>query len=364
MSRPTLDERVRVYTTVRTAHLERAKQLTPATILYRGRRYDFDEDVARGVDLVHASPLRSALLLLTSTTSVVEINEPLMLSSLAGCRLALLALTLRRIATGRRARVVTYAIENADPFAGPAAGGVRAAVRRRLQLALARGIARRVDRIAYGTSAAALLYEQRLPELVRATARIVPALPAARTVPGAKRPGSVVFLGAFAERKGLPVLLAAWDSVRAAQPEATLTLLGKGALEGEAHRFAADRPEVRVLVDPPRDRIFAELDAAQVLVLPSQPRPSWREQVGLPIVEGLSAGCSIVTTAETGLASWLADHGHAVVTDPDDAAALAAAIGAQVALARPADDVLADLPVRDGRLAADDWLFQREDAHP
>jgi glycosyltransferase involved in cell wall biosynthesis len=90
-------------------------------------------------------------------------------------------------------------------------------------------------------------------------------------------------------------------------------------------------------------------------VLPSQPSATWREQVGLPIVEGLSYGCTIVTTTETGLAGWLSEHGHRVVAADADDGELAAAVAA--ALLNPVEDVVASLPDHDGRLAADAWMF-------
>jgi glycosyltransferase involved in cell wall biosynthesis len=114
-------------------------------------------------------------------------------------------------------------------------------------------------------------------------------------------------------------------------------------------------------VDPPRAQIHQLLASSQVLVLPCQPTPSWREQVGLPIVEGLSYGCTVVTTTETGLASWLAAAGHQVTSADATAEELAAAILAAVRHPLQAGDVLASLPDVDGRLAADDWLFRRTD---
>ena len=74
-------------------------------------------------------------------------------------------------------------------------------------------------------------------------------------------------------------------------------------------------------------------------------------------MEGLAHGCSVLTTTETGLASWLAEHGHGVV-DPDAASSeVAAQVVALLDAARPAASVLADLPARDGRLQADTRLF-------
>ncbi|MFP3393480.1 glycosyltransferase family 4 protein, partial [Brevibacillus sp. SIMBA_076] len=118
------------------------------------------------------------------------------------------------------------------------------------------------------------------------------------------------FLGAFEERKGLPLLLAAWPLVRERRPDARLLVMGKGALEVLAREAVAIDASIELLVDPSRDTISGALAGAKALVLPSQRRPRWREQVGLPIVEGLAAGCVVVTTSETGLADWLTEEGH------------------------------------------------------
>jgi hypothetical protein len=65
----------------------------------------------------------------------------------------------------------------------------------------------------------------------------------------------------------------------------------------------------------------------------------------------------VLTTTETGLASWLAGHGHAVVEPDASAAEVAAQVVRLLDEGRPSASVLADLPDRDGRLEADAWLF-------
>jgi glycosyltransferase involved in cell wall biosynthesis len=167
----------------------------------------------------------------------------------------------------------------------------------------------------------------------------------------------VLFLGAFDERKGLRVLAAAWPEVHRQRPDARLTLVGKGPLAGLAEDLAADRPEVDLVVDPPRPRIHEALRSAALVVLASQRTATWREQVGLPLVEGLAHGCAVVTTAETGLADWLAADGHRVVDVSAGSGALAAAIVAGLDERRSRASVLAGLPEIDGRLAADAWMF-------
>lgn len=353
--------RVRIYESVRSAHLERAHRLEPAAIVYRRRRYDFDEALTRGLELRRTSPLGVARLMATSRPREVEINEPMSDGPLFTA-LALLGLDLRRLLGRGPAVVTTYAIANLDPvvilrrFSGP-----RTRLRLALYRVLSRFIWRRVDRIVYGTDAARELYHEAFPQRPQLAETTVTALPVARPVAdSAKRDGTVVFLGALVERKGFPLLLAAWPLVHERRPDATLTIVGKGALRELAAAAAAADPSIELLVDPPRERIFAVLDSSCSLVLPSQPMRAWREQVGLPIVEGLSSGCSIVTTTETGLAEWLAEHGHAVLPPDADAAALAAAIVAQLDARRPASSILADLPDVDGRLAADRWLFRSD----
>lgn len=350
---------MRIYESVRTAHLERAHQLEPAAIVYRRRRYDFDEELTRGLELRRTSARGVARLMFASRPREVEINEPMSDGPLFTA-LALLGLELRRVLGGERAIVTTYAIANLDPvvilrrFRGP-----RSRVRLAVYRVLSRWIWRRLDRIVYGTDAARDLYHEVFPSRPDLEETTIAALPVPRDVrDDQKQDGTVVFLGALVERKGFPLLLDAWPLVRAQRPEARLTIVGKGALADRAERAAASDPSIELLVDPPREQIFAVLDASRTLVLPSRPMPAWREQVGLPIVEGLSSGCSIVTTTETGIADWLAEHGHAVLPADADAAALADAIVSQLDAGRPASSVLADLPEVDGRLAADRALFR------
>ncbi|HEX8510411.1 MAG TPA: glycosyltransferase, partial [Propionibacteriaceae bacterium] len=100
-----------------------------------------------------------------------------------------------------------------------------------------------------------------------------------------------------------------------------------------------------------------QLRQSQVLVLPSQSNPGWREQIGLPIMEALAHGCSVVTTSDTGLAQWLTEHGHSVISSSGSASHLADAMVTRLRAPLDESEVLASLPGRDGRLVADDWLF-------
>ncbi|NYD87448.1 glycosyltransferase [Cellulomonas oligotrophica] len=352
--------RVRLYETVRTAHLERAHELAPASIVYRRRRYDFDADLAAGLDLVEAGPLRAAWVLARSDVREVEVNEPLMVSSLRRTALALAAVdTAARLRRRPRPVVVTYAIANDDPWRPPARPGLPGRARRALDRWLVGHVARRVDRVVHGTQASLDLYRRLTPALLeRAAHTLVPALPAPCPCgPPAPAAGGVLFVGAFEARKGVPELLAAWPSVVARRPDARLTLVGTGPLLDEVRAFAASRDEVTVVVDPPREQVHALQRTHAVAVLLSQRTRTWREQVGLPVVEGLAHGCAVVTTTEGGLAGWLEEHGHRVLDPAAPAADVAAAVVALLDAGRPAADVRADLPAVDGRRAADAWLL-------
>jgi glycosyltransferase involved in cell wall biosynthesis len=351
-------QRARLYQTLRTAHLERAVVLPPATIIYRDRRYDFDTELASRLDLVRTGTLGAARYLFWSDITEFEINEPLMRNSIRGSALALLALGARRRLRGKKALVVTYAIENLDPFARRAAG-VRGRLSRAFDRTLSRYVWRHTDRIAYGTSAARDLYAEAFPPpRARVKHIVIPMLPEPCSCLDIGRvENRVVFLGALSERKGFPLVVAAWPLVAAKNPLASLVIMGKGALEAEAVALAGTTENVTVLIDPSRAEIHRQLRAANVVTLPSQPTSNWREQVGLPITEGLAHGASIVTTTQTGLAEWLREHGHEVIAPGGSAAELADAILRILGRSVSADEVLADLPARDGRLAAADWLF-------
>lgn len=358
-------DRVRVYEALRTAHLERFQVLEPATVLFAQRNYDFDAGLLAGLDVQQHRGARDLFLrVLRSGATQLEINEPLMLSGVKHSLAAVVAARLGGLRRRSRTRVVSYAIENADPFTS-ANPRLRSWWRRLAYRQAVVFLTGQVDRLAFGTPGAEAAYA---PVMQRFTGEssLLPALPTAcETCPepsDGPRDGpvrhDVVFLGAFDDRKGLRQLLEAWPGVVTAFPDARLRILGKGALQGLAEGSALTQDEVSVTLDPSRPEIHKALREAKVLVLMSQPSPTWREQVGLPIVEGLSHGCEIVTTTETGIASWLSAHGHGVLdatcTSPQQ---LAAAVTRALESSRTPRQVLADLPPVDGRLAADRWMF-------
>ncbi|QCB94430.1 glycosyltransferase family 4 protein [Cellulomonas shaoxiangyii] len=351
---------VQLYDQARTAHLERQLADPRLTLLYTAPRYDFDTDLAGRIDARRTGTAAAARLIWRSRVEVLEITEPAFLAGVVRAATCLATLRLRHLVLRRPVpRVVTYVIGNSDPRREYRPRSAREHATFRAKWWLSRAVARTVDRLVFGTPEAEATYRSLYgPPRPGQEVRTVTALPMPCTCPeAAGEPGRVLFLGALVARKGLPVLLDAWPAVAAALPSATLTVVGTGPLEDAVRALAEADERVRLVVDPPRDRIHAELRAATVLVLPSQASPTWREQVGLPIVEALQHGCTVVTTDQTGLAPWLAEHAHRVVPTSDAPEPLGAAVLAALRAPIPRAEVLASLPDRDGREEAHAWLF-------
>lgn len=349
---------LRIYDEARTAHLERLRSTRPGDFLYRYTRYDFDPAMAQAVGARRVSRLQAVWTILTSQWEIVELNEPGLIKAWPSTVAYALAARLRQLLSRKPRRIAFYAIENADivenlsSFARIPNWAAHALV-----WSVLRTISPAGTRIAFGTRQARDQYlsiDSRLN--CRTEVNEVPALsaPCLLCEPAAKLE-RIVFLGAFEERKGIRNVIHSWDKVHHQNPEAELYLLGKGPLSEEVRSWSSGRAEVALLEDPERDRIHAVLNTSKVLVLPSQRSHRWREQVGLPILEGLSHGCHIVTTDQTGIAPWLSEHGHRIVP-ASGSDQLDAALTAALRDVRGPTDIRADLPALDGRIEADHWM--------
>jgi glycosyltransferase involved in cell wall biosynthesis len=76
----------------------------------------------------------------------------------------------------------------------------------------------------------------------------------------------------------------------------------------------------------------------------------------LPIGEALAHGLTVVTTNETGLATWLADNGHTVIDEKHVATELGDAIVTALKNQLQPSAVETALPSIPGRIEADKWL--------
>ncbi|MFG1925942.1 glycosyltransferase family 4 protein [Cryptosporangium sp. NPDC048952] len=352
----------RYYETVRTAHLERLAEFTPGWLLYERVQYDWDDELAaRSPGLKHATFPQVLAFALRAPIGVLEVNEPLALTMWPKLVALSWALCLRRVTGRGRVELVAYCIENFDPV-------TKLRYRTRLPRLVAAPlvvlgmaiVGARFSRLAFGTDDAYQVYARSGGagwRFLSGRARVFPALPAPAQASVEKVPGTVGFLGALDGRKGSRQLVAAWPLIAGSMPDATLLIMGKGPDAVAVGEWAATRDEVCFRPDPGRAIIRRGLAELSVLVLLSQPGPMWKEQVGLPIVEGLAHGCEIVASTETGLATWLQQHGHAVLAPDCSTSELAAAVVKRLQGARPSSAITGALPAEDGRLSADRWLM-------
>jgi phosphatidylinositol alpha-mannosyltransferase len=132
-------------------------------------------------------------------------------------------------------------------------------------------------------------------------------------------PMRILFIGQAVERKGLPVLLRAFEALREQVP-ATLTLVGADADE-VAHMMLDDHG-VHALGKVSEARKHAELAGADVLCAPSL----HGESFGMVLTEALAASTPVVASDIPGYRDVVRDGVDGLLTPPGDALALAEAL--------------------------------------
>ncbi|HEY2190737.1 MAG TPA: glycosyltransferase [Actinomycetospora sp.] len=263
---------------------------------------------------------------------LMEVAEPLWLGEwVRAVRYIVLVKLLRRVLPGRgRVTVATYAIDNLDARARLAIRSLRSwpvpdAVARRLATAVVGTSLLLLDVVVFGTSGACENYRRAFgPALRRTRYTVLPPRLDMCTVcgPGAGDGGPrepvMLFLGTPSERKGFDILTTAWQTAGAAERGWRLVVADP---RGDA---APDLPAgVEIRTGLTRRTVHDLLRSGAAVVMPSVRLPGWREQIGLPLVEGLAHGCRVVTTTETGLAEDLREHPLVTLTTPGDPVDLA-----------------------------------------
>jgi phosphatidylinositol alpha-mannosyltransferase len=137
--------------------------------------------------------------------------------------------------------------------------------------------------------------------------------------PRGERPLRIVFVGQAVERKGLPILLRAFEALRD-QVGATLTLVGAEA-EEVAHMMLDDRG-VRALGKVSEERKLAELGAADVVCAPSL----HGESFGMVLTEAFAASAPVIASDIPGYRDVVRDGVDGLLIAPGDALALAEAL--------------------------------------
>ncbi len=108
-------------------------------------------------------------------------------------------------------------------------------------------------------------------------------------------PPVVGYLGRFVEPKGLRLMLDALEAAHARGAAWRALFVGGGPWEARLRAFA-DRhgDRVRIRTGVPHDDVPDHLRAMDVLCLPSQTTPRWREQFGRMIIEAFACGVPVV----------------------------------------------------------------------
>jgi phosphatidylinositol alpha-mannosyltransferase len=136
---------------------------------------------------------------------------------------------------------------------------------------------------------------------------------------GGVEPLRILFIGQAVERKGLPVLLRAFEALRDHVPT-TLTLVGASA--AEIAPMLLDDRGVRALGKVSEDEKHAELARAEVLCAPSLRGESF----GMVLTEAFAASTPVVASDIPGYRDVARDGLDGLLVPPGDALALAEAL--------------------------------------
>jgi phosphatidyl-myo-inositol alpha-mannosyltransferase len=144
---------------------------------------------------------------------------------------------------------------------------------------------------------------------------------------------TVLFAGRHEERKGLAVLLEAWELAgEALGPDAVLWVAGAGPLTESLRRRFGSPPRVAWLGRVDDVELAERLRGAHVLCAPSL----GGESFGVVLVEAMAARCAVVASDLPGYAAVASDSARLV--PPGDVKALAGALVAAVDDARRGSD--------------------------
>jgi glycogen(starch) synthase len=134
----------------------------------------------------------------------------------------------------------------------------------------------------------------------------------------------VLYVGRLDQEKGLPVLLQAFAHVWTVEPRARLVLAGKGVLQEELQRRAAELgvgERVSFVGYVTGDALAGVYRTAEVLTVPSLYEP-----FGMVALEGMVCGIPVVVADTGGLREIVTDGVTGLRVPPGDAPALAQAL--------------------------------------
>lgn len=140
------------------------------------------------------------------------------------------------------------------------------------------------------------------------------------------RQGTFLFVGRLEDKKGVNTLLRATAIV----PEIRLVIIGDGNRGPELRRLAADLElgnRVSFLGQRSRDRVLAEMQDAQAVIIPSQVgRGGDSETTPLVMSEAMSARAPVIASRMGGLAEQISHRQNGILFDPGSVESLAATL--------------------------------------
>ena len=146
------------------------------------------------------------------------------------------------------------------------------------------------------------------------------------------RPLEILCVSRLVHEKGIEDVVVAVGLLRRQGVRARLRLLGRGPLEArlpELARRMGVAEDVELAGSVSYGEIPAAYRAADVFVLASAPRTTWREQFGFAIVEAMASGLPVIAGDSGSLSEVVADRDSLVV--PHEPQALAAHLAALAA---------------------------------
>lgn len=161
-----------------------------------------------------------------------------------------------------------------------------------------------------------------------------------------------LFVGVLERYKAIDVLAEAWRRAAPRIPNATLHVVGRGALRDVPARLVADLPaQTRWTESLATQEVARALDDSTILVLPSR-----SEGLGRVVVEAFCRGRGVVASRVGGIPDIVAEDTTGILVAPEDSAALADA------LVRVLEDrMLAERLGRAARAAVQPWLATPEE---
>ncbi|WP_274610875.1 glycosyltransferase [Rhodococcus sp. KRD162] len=353
---------LRIVPELRADHVERSRNLTAATTLYFETNSDLPGTRIPD-DFRRVSVLGLLKYVTHSRAIILELPEPLWIRFLPKTILAAVVWKASGLVRRSPRTTVVYAIENNEP-SNLLFGDRRVAKSFVWPLTWVLGIVVRcsVDRLCFGSEGSRETYLS-IPlvgGIDHAVVINLPARPAAVSPPADEtRSNRVSFVGVLEHRKGIDVLMRSWPSVEQRCPEAVLTIVGDGPMSLQVEQWSAENPYSRNFRGRlPHSQISSIVGQSALLVAPSVRDGRWREQIGLPILEALTVGATVIASDETALANWLSAQGHSVLPSHCLSSDLAGEIVERLKSPLPVGQVIASLPEVAGRVAADKWLNQ------